>query len=135
MDTARQTPVSQPNGVYCSPRCGFKCTRAAFNQAHEEAAALCKELGEGWEPRIWENWGWNYEAVSIHMRVTPDLKYPCSGIVGGWRIKGWTCWVNTQITPIQVIEARPTPREAVQAAKANAERQISQSLTMLKEMK
>lgn len=47
---------------YCSPRCGAHCTRAAFETATRKAAALCKRLGPGWEPRVWENMGWFYSA-------------------------------------------------------------------------
>lgn len=48
--------------IYCAPRCGMKCTHAAFIKAGKRAAALCKLLGEGWTPRVWENCGWHYSA-------------------------------------------------------------------------
>lgn len=47
---------------YCSPRCGAHCTRAEFETATRKAAALCKRLGPGWEPCVWENMGWFYSA-------------------------------------------------------------------------
>lgn len=28
-----------------------------------DAKALCARMGEGWEPRVWENLGWHYTAV------------------------------------------------------------------------
>lgn len=46
---------------YCAPRCGYRCTWAAFQLATKRAKALCKLMGPGWEPRVWENGGWNYE--------------------------------------------------------------------------
>lgn len=55
---------------YCSPRCGASCTYAAFMTATRKAAALCKRLGPGWEPRVWENMGWHYSVqkgvIEIH---------------------------------------------------------------------
>ena len=68
-DDVRDMPVL--NGkIYCSPRCGCKCTKAAFDRATKEANALAGRMGEGWEPNVWENCGWHYSvakgAMSIH---------------------------------------------------------------------
>lgn len=48
--------------IYCSPLCGGRCTHAAYKEAHHKADALCKRLGAGWEPRVWENMGWYFSA-------------------------------------------------------------------------
>lgn len=48
--------------IYCSPRCGGNCTRAAWNAAKANAARLAKDLGPGWKPWVWENLGWHYAA-------------------------------------------------------------------------
>lgn len=58
--------------IYCSPLCGGKCTHAAFEEAHRNAAALCERLGKGWFPRVWENMGWHYSAQKgvAEMHVT-----------------------------------------------------------------
>jgi hypothetical protein len=64
------TPVL--NGeIYCSPRCGGCCTKAAHDRAQEQAAALCATLGAGWMPRVWENLGWYCEAVKGNCRISP----------------------------------------------------------------
>lgn len=47
--------------IYCSPACGYKCTWAAYQLATRRAKALCKLLGPGWEPHVWENGGWHYK--------------------------------------------------------------------------
>lgn len=51
--------------IYCAPFCGAKCTWAAFQKATRDAAALCKRLGKGWKPRVWENLGWHYSAIDV----------------------------------------------------------------------
>lgn len=49
--------------IYCAPFCGYRCTWAAFQKATRDAQALCKRLGKGWQPRVWENLGWHYSAI------------------------------------------------------------------------
>lgn len=46
--------------IYCAPACGGRCTYEAFQRATREANALCKKLGEGWQPTVWENLGWHW---------------------------------------------------------------------------
>lgn len=53
------TPRRRGN-IYCSPLCGFKCTRAAYDRAKKRGATLAKRLGPGWVPVVWENMGWHY---------------------------------------------------------------------------
>jgi len=60
------TPRSLPGGKYCSPRCGGAkgwCTRADFDRATKDAATLATRLGDGWQPRVWENLGWHWEVA------------------------------------------------------------------------
>ena len=47
--------------VFCSPKCGHRCTKARHDLAWQRARALAKRLGDGWEPRVWENMGWHYD--------------------------------------------------------------------------
>lgn len=62
MTNARREPVL--NGkFFCSPSCGMGCTLADHDKAHVDAAELCATMGVGWEPRVWENWGWKWEAA------------------------------------------------------------------------
>lgn len=57
----RWTPV-RDGDVFCAPACGHKCKLADFERASASAAALVAELGDGWQPRVWENFGWNFSA-------------------------------------------------------------------------
>ncbi|HEY4530112.1 MAG TPA: hypothetical protein VIG97_07265, partial [Luteimonas sp.] len=57
--------------IYCSPGCGMRCKRAAFDAATEQAAALAAKLGPAWKPKVWENLGWHYavqlgEGLAFH---------------------------------------------------------------------
>ena len=88
-------PVRQGD-IYCSPRCGFCCTRAAYDQAVQEAAELAERMGEGWTPRVWENWGWNYDVGKEGLRIT--VARSGSSIKGGWVVKQFTAWINVENT-------------------------------------
>tara|TARA_R110002074_G_scaffold280676_1_gene452049 strand:- start:1458 stop:1925 length:468 start_codon:yes stop_codon:yes gene_type:complete len=67
-DDVRDMPVL--NGkIYCSPRCGCKCTKAAFDRATKEANALAARMGDGWAPEVWENCGWHYTVAKGEMTI------------------------------------------------------------------
>lgn len=72
---SRWEPVLQGT-VYCSPACGRGCTRKQYDTAVADAAALVKQLGTGWTPRVWENLGWHYEAVASEGRLTVSQYVP-----------------------------------------------------------
>lgn len=55
------TPQAQRGGIYCSPRCGGKCTREAYDLAVQRSAEIVAQLGDGWKANIWENLGWHWE--------------------------------------------------------------------------
>jgi hypothetical protein len=61
----------QKTGIhrYCSPGCGGDCTDAAHRLARRNANRLCDDLGQGWEPRVWENLGWHYSALKGQCQV------------------------------------------------------------------
>lgn len=66
------TPVLNGD-LYCSPRCGCRCKKAEYDLAHANAAELAHHLGEGWEPRVWENCGWYWEATKGECRIGPHI--------------------------------------------------------------
>jgi hypothetical protein len=62
--------------VYCSPSCGggaqWGCTVIAHDKAKRAVAALCLAIGGAnskWKPRVWENLGWHYCAISPCGRI------------------------------------------------------------------
>ena len=66
-----RTPVLRGE-FYCSPACcGDRpfCTKAAYDRANHEAAAMATELGNGWKPDVWENLGWYGSARRNRLRV------------------------------------------------------------------
>lgn len=66
-------PRSLPGGIYCSPACGARCRRKDYERANSDAAALCKRLGPGWKPRVWENMGWHWIVQNGDVEVRPDV--------------------------------------------------------------
>lgn len=57
----RWTPI-RDGDIFCAPACGRKCKLVDFECATASAAVLIGELGDGWEPRVWENCGWHFSA-------------------------------------------------------------------------
>jgi hypothetical protein len=69
-DSLRWKPILTPDGIYCSPACGGRCTKSAFDLATSKAAELAARMGPGWKPNVWENLGWHWQidkgAVQIY---------------------------------------------------------------------
>ena len=115
----RWTPVEQPNGVYCSPGCGFNCTKEDFNEATRKGKELAERMGQKWYPRIWENCKWHYEAkvefgdheVTIH----PGHPYGNARMPHREGIDEYTCYLNACT---QVIVKDVDPRKAFDKALA-----------------
>jgi hypothetical protein len=124
-------PVLSDDGkVFCSPWCGFKCTKAAHDRAVLEADLLCKALGPGWTPEVWENTGWNYAAHMGGAKVTPNKNG--STLAGTYTVTGYTGWCN--FGEKQTIERGATPREAIDAAKKAMDAVIAVLSTKLAEV-
>ena len=65
--------LSRDGKIYCSPRCGFNCTKAEFDEATEDANSLAALMGDGWTPNVWENWGWNYSVIKGRATIYPSF--------------------------------------------------------------
>lgn len=114
------TPILSADGVhYCSPSCGGGkfCTKEQYDLAVERSNKLAADLGEGWEPHVWENLGWHYSVhngdIKIHAhhyKVTGETSY--------------TAWIEpgakTGNKLIQIIESSSDPHEALGIAKQKA---------------
>lgn len=48
----------------CSDWCGRGCTQEEYDLAVLNADKLVEQLGKGWVPRVHENMGWFFRAVS-----------------------------------------------------------------------
>jgi hypothetical protein len=55
--------------IYCAPACGWGCKWKDYQRAKTRAEKLCKQLGNGFEPRVWENFGWHGSAVLGQIQV------------------------------------------------------------------
>lgn len=97
------TPRHHQLGIYCSPACGGRCTRVAYEEAVTEAAKLARHMGAGWSPEVWENSGWYFKAhkglADIHCN-----SYRSEGV------KSYTIFFNTMP---QVVKRGVTPEEAL----------------------
>lgn len=130
-DIYKQGPVLSGD-VYCSPWCGFKCKRAAYDQAVREADELADRLGDGWMPRVWENGGWHYEVSRGAARIHPTTEvYHADGsrrgagaLSGGWTVLYYSCWLDASKIRPQVIERAETPEDALGIALQRARGQI-----------
>lgn len=116
----RNKPIHRGD-VYCAPFCGFKCKRAAYDRAVREADKLCKVLGDGWEPRVWENMGWHFSAqksnASVHANCHGDAR------TGHYTITDYTIFFHTEKqivlrgkNPVKLVD------QTIRAAKAIARR-------------
>jgi hypothetical protein len=108
--------------AYCSPWCGFDCTKAAFDRATTEAAALAARMGPGWEPRVWENGGWNYD-VHKGVAVIHTSMVCGSRLIGNWTVGGYTAWINAP--GIQFINSAETPEDALGISKQQARTHVA----------
>lgn len=102
----RWTPVLDGD-TYCSPACGFKCTKASFDLATSNALKLATEMGEGWEPKVWENGKWYYCVQRGKAAIHPPSP-------GG----RYTCFFNAAT---QFIGAADDPHAALQDAMQQAQ--------------
>lgn len=64
------TPVLMSGGTYCSPACGCGCTKEMYDEAVQRADELAARMGDGWEPRVWENAGWFFEVTKGVATIT-----------------------------------------------------------------
>jgi hypothetical protein len=103
--------------TYCSPACGRGCTKAEHDEAVRKGNALCKRLGKGWKPRIWENLGWHFMAEKGDMSVSDY---------------GTNAWANLHSESRQFPQhhaTAKTPEKAVEKVLAEA-RKTAKALTL-----
>lgn len=69
----RWTPVL--NGeIYCSPSCGGKCKKSAYDNAVQTSNEIATQLGESWTPQVHENLGWHWKVVKGNAEVSDTHK-------------------------------------------------------------
>jgi len=86
--------IVEEGDVYCAKRCGRRCKRSAYDRAVKEAEELCKLMGEGWEPRVWDNLGWCYSIGKGVAEIYPS-RIGDNG-TPGWKIVSYTCYINVR---------------------------------------
>lgn len=105
--------------IYCSPRCGMNCKKADHDKAHAAAAACCAILGAGWEPRVWENWGWNWSAdkAGCSIRRSHPDRDPNYSLM--WNLPALRSEGKFASVP-QIILSGPDPLELLGLARQDA---------------
>jgi hypothetical protein len=112
----RWTPIRNGD-VFCAPACGNKCKLADFERATASAAALVAELGDGWQPRVWENLGWYFSAE----KGTASVGYS----EGGGHFTASIDAGIFQQRHEQFRAAASSPRAAMEAVLAEVEHKIA----------
>ncbi len=80
----RWEPIAKPGGIYCSPACGFNCTKADYDQAVADGVALAERMGAGWRASIWENLGWHYNVHKGCAKIRPRRDHDGSTVYAAW---------------------------------------------------
>jgi len=97
--------------AYCSPACGGGekvCSMEHYERAVDAANELARDLGDGWEPEIWENLGWHARVnsscgrISVHIPLLPrDVSY--MAFLGPRRLKPAGKWAEHGRTAREAI--------------------------------
>jgi hypothetical protein len=103
------TPQQQPGGIYCSPACGCGCKADDHNRAALEAREDAARLGQGWEPRVWENGGWHGKVVKGAAEVMRYKSYQLGTV--------YTAYIRSARL---FTGSGPTPEEALDRALSEA---------------
>lgn len=71
------TPVRRGK-IYCSPSCGFHCTKVGYDKAYRASVTLVMLLkGSGWLGEVWESQlDWRFKASAGPLTVFGDHKGP-----------------------------------------------------------
>jgi hypothetical protein len=99
--------------VYCSPACGAKCTKAAYDKAMKAAGELVKRLGEEWTSRVWENMGWYYSAISGDGHTKVHANHYMGAV-------SYTAFIGSVGSGGRWAESGETPEEAIAKTRATA---------------
>lgn len=63
--------------IYCSPACGGKCKKSAYDQAVVDSNEMASLLGAGWKPIVFENLGWYWKIEKGDLELRPALPEGC----------------------------------------------------------
>lgn len=65
--------------AFVAAKGGGGCKRVDYERAVQSAQDLASMMGEGWQPRVWENLGWHYSATfgaaTVHRKTSADGGY------------------------------------------------------------
>ena len=102
----------------CAKWCGSGCTQAQYDAALANAKALAARLGKGWKPRVWEDMGWHYSAVSRKgfIKVHPHTDWRSK------RITSYAAFIGDISGGGRYVADGRTPEKAIAAVLAEAKK-------------
>jgi hypothetical protein len=86
-------PRKGPNGVFCSPSCGFGCKQVAYDRVVREGKNLAEHMGPGWKMKVWDNLGWHYKVRNGVVDLHPKRQGDCRE--GTYSIYGYQVFFNS----------------------------------------
>lgn len=93
--------ATRRGAIYCSAGCGANCTWKAYCDAVKRGAAIARQLGKGWAPQIWENFGWHY--CAIYASGTIRASKSSAGYTAYFGANGGGRWTGFGATPIGAV--------------------------------
>lgn len=92
-----------------------------YEAALKAAQAICDDLGQGWHPRVLENLGWHWEAVSPCRRIRiskqhePKMFWVIMSAPGEFGIL-WDAWTTSARAGIRRVQAMAQAHASEQMA-------------------
>lgn len=76
----RDTPI-RTGAHYCSPGCGRGCLYEEYLRTQTDGEKMGAGMGKNWEPRIWENLGWqvslDHKTAPVSIHLNGPRNYTC----------------------------------------------------------
>jgi len=110
---------------YCSPACGFGCTKKDYDSAINKSNDLCKELGKNWTSEVWENGKWNYAVI---LQLNDDI------YIKIYEKSGGTFWLDSRL-PGQVYTTTKNMKEGINSILKEAEEYAELTLKNITQLK
>ncbi len=74
--TVRDWKVIRKGKIYCAPACGGDCSFVQYAAMKKQAEKMCKELGEGWEPKLTHNSYMEVNRLALNMDQVEQYQPP-----------------------------------------------------------
>lgn len=110
--------------TYCSPSCGRKCKKSAYDKALVDASKLVLTMGLGWSYKVWENCDWHYRVYKENVSIDIEIYY-------NKQTDDYTCYFNSNP---QFITGHKDPKIAYEMAIEKVNSYLEELQTIQKEL-